>query len=65
MSIVGTTFCDFCGEPILRDDIAPVKIEEEGHLRQRHFHNRHREDCLGKQLEILHSELSGELAEAA
>jgi hypothetical protein len=35
-----------------------VKIEEEGHLRQRHFHNRHAGDCLGRQLEILHNELT-------
>lgn len=58
MSISGTIICDFCGEPILLDDVAPVKIEEEGHLRQRHFHNRHAEDCLGRQLEILHNELA-------
>ncbi len=57
MSIEGINICDFCGEPVLRDDIAPVKIEEEGHLHQRHFHNRHSQDCLAQQLAILQSEL--------
>lgn len=58
MSISGITFCDLCGEPILPDDVAPVKIEVDGHLRQHHFHNRRSEDCLARQLEILDKELA-------
>lgn len=57
MSIVGINICDFCGEPVLQDDVAPVKIEEDGHVHQRHFHNRHSQDCLAQQLTILQSEL--------
>ena len=58
MSIEGTKFCDFCGEPILRDDMVPVRIEKEGHLQQCHFHNRHSSDCLSQQLAVLESELT-------
>ncbi|HVU44578.1 MAG TPA: hypothetical protein VHD85_00545 [Terracidiphilus sp.] len=57
MSIGGIRICDFCGEPVVRDDATPVKIEEDGHLHQRHFHNRHANDCLAQQLAILQSEL--------
>lgn len=57
MSIVGINICDFCGEPVLQDDVAPVKIEECGHLQQRHFHNRHSGDCLSQQLAVMQSEL--------
>jgi hypothetical protein len=58
MSIGGINYCDFCGEPIFPDDVAPVKIEEDGHLRQHHFHNRHSDDCLARQLAILDQELA-------
>ncbi len=58
MSIGGINFCDFCGAPIFPQDVAPVKIAEDGHLRQRHFHNRHPDDCLAQQLTILDKELA-------
>ena len=58
MSIEGNKFCDFCGEPILRDDLAPVRIPKDGHFEQCHFHNRHGQDCLSQQLAILESELT-------
>jgi hypothetical protein len=58
MSSGGINFCDFCGEPIFPDDIAPVKIAKDGHLRQHHFHNRHSEDCLAQLFAILDKELA-------
>jgi hypothetical protein len=58
MSFGNINYCDFCGELIFPDDVAPVKIEENGRLHQRHFHNRHPEDCLGQQLTILDNELA-------
>ena len=56
MSFENMKFCDLCGEAIHADDLAPVKLEQDGHLRQFHFHNRHSEDCLAQRLSILHSE---------
>jgi hypothetical protein len=58
MSFGKINYCDFCGEMIFPEDVAPVKIEEGGHIRQHHFHNRHPEDCLGQQLAILDKELA-------
>ena len=58
MSIGGFNICDFCGKPVLQDDVAPLKIEEDGHLHQRHFHNRHSQDCLAQQISILQEELA-------
>ena len=50
MSIEGVKFCDICGGAIAVDDIAPVRVDEEGHLVQLHLHNRHRNDCLAQKL---------------
>ncbi len=58
MSIEGIQFCDHCGEAIFLDDLAPVKIEKDGHFRRMHFHNRHREDCLAQELSLLETELA-------
>ena len=58
MSFGKIAYCDFCGELIFPDDVAPVKIEETGHVRQRHFHNRNPEDCLGQLLAILDQDLA-------
>ena len=58
MSIEGTTFCDLCGEPVLAEHIAPVKIEEGGRLQQFHFHNRHSQDCLSQKLSQLTEEFA-------
>lgn len=58
MSIGGINFCDYCGEPVLPYDVAPVKIEEDGHVRQLHFHNRHSEDCLALQLAVMQETVS-------
>jgi hypothetical protein len=57
MSFGKINYCDFCGELIFPEDVAPVKIEQDGLLRQCHFHNRHSDDCLGQQLTILDKEL--------
>ena len=56
MSIEGIKFCDLCGEAILVYEVAPVKIERDGHFRQFHYHNRHNQDCLAQELSLLHSE---------
>ena len=61
MSIEGNKFCDVCGGAIGRDDLTAVKIEEEGHLVQFHFHNRHETDCLAQKL----MELDEKFANAA
>jgi hypothetical protein len=50
MSIEGVKFCDMCGGAIGLDDIAPVKVGEDGHLIQLHLHNRHANDCLAHKL---------------
>jgi len=68
MSIEGMKFCDLCGELIHVDDIAPIKVERDGHLSQMHFHNRNHEDCLAQELSFLQEELTalqGELTAAA
>ncbi len=56
MSIEGMKFCDLCGEAIFRDDLAPVKIEKDGHFQRFHFHNRHNKDCLAQELSLLETE---------
>jgi hypothetical protein len=58
MSIEGTKFCDRCGGAIFLDDLAPVKMEKDGHLQRLHFHNRHGEDCLAQELSVMESELA-------
>ena len=58
MSFGKINYCDFCGDLIFPEDVAPVKIEVDGHLRQHHFHNRHSEDCLAQELAILDKELA-------
>jgi hypothetical protein len=58
MSIEGIKFCDLCGEAILLDDLAPLKIEKDGHFQRLHFHNRHHEDCLAQELSLLETELA-------
>ena len=50
MSIEGVKFCDICGGAIGRDEIAPLKVDEDGHLVQLHLHNRHANDCLSHKL---------------
>ena len=50
MSIGGSKFCDVCGGAIYQDDLTAVKIEQDGHLVQFHFHNRHETDCLAQKL---------------
>lgn len=50
MSIEGVKFCDVCGGAIGLDDIAPVKVDDDGHLVQLHLHNRHANDCLAHKL---------------
>lgn len=56
MSIEGIQFCDLCGDMILSDDVAPIKMEKDGHLSQHHFHNRHNHDCLAQQLCLLEAQ---------
>ena len=58
MSIEGIRFCDLCGEAITLDDLAPVKIEKDGHYQRMHFHNRHSHDCLAQELSLLESQLT-------
>jgi len=58
MSFEGIKFCDLCGEAIFLDDLAPVKIVKDGHLQRLHFHNRHSEDCLARELSLLETELA-------
>lgn len=53
MSIEGAKFCDVCGDAIGIDDIAPVRVDEGGHLAQLHLHNRHSNDCLAQKLSQL------------
>lgn len=50
MSIEGVTFCDLCGGVVGRYDIAPVRIDDDGHQIQLHLHNRHEADCLAQML---------------
>lgn len=50
MSIEGVTFCDLCGGVVGRYDIAPVRVDEDGHQVQLHLHNRHTSDCLAQML---------------
>ena len=51
MSIEGVKFCDLCGGVIGRYDVAPVRVDEGGHLLELHLHNRHESDCLAQQLD--------------
>lgn len=60
MSIEGNKFCDVCGGAICRDDLTAVKIEQDGHLVQFHFHNRHATDCLAQKLMELDEKFAGE-----
>lgn len=60
MSIEGNKFCDVCGGAIGRDDLTAVKIEQEGHLVQFHFHNRHETDCLAQKLMELDEKFANE-----
>jgi hypothetical protein len=63
MSIQGMRFCDVCGGVIGLDDIAPVKVDEDGHLVQLHLHNRHANDCLAQKLtELAEQHLTANLA---
>ena len=49
-------YCDFCGELVYPDDVAPVKITREGRLHQFYYHNRHSDDCLVQKLFMLDRE---------
>jgi hypothetical protein len=63
MSIEGVTFCDQCGGVIGRYEIAPVKVDEDGHLVQLHLHNRFEHDCLEQMLiQMTEQYASGALA---
>ena len=53
MSIEGVRFCDMCGGAISLHDVAPVRVEEDGHLVQLHLHNRRADDCLDQKLDEL------------
>jgi len=53
MSIEGLKFCDVCGGAISLHDVAPVRMEDNGHLVQLHLHNRHADDCLAQKLNEL------------
>lgn len=53
MSIEGVKYCDVCGSAIGVDDIAPIRVNEEGRLAQLHLHNRHSNDCLAQKLSHL------------
>ena len=64
MSIEGTKFCDLCGGAIDLSDVTAVKIEEDGRVAQRHFHNRHANDCLAQKLAALEDEFAHASAEA-
>jgi hypothetical protein len=65
MSTGGNKFCDVCGGAIGLDDLAPVKVEEEGHFVQLHFHNRHETDCLAQKLMSLNEKFLSDSLEAA
>jgi hypothetical protein len=52
MSIEGVKFCDLCGGVISKYDVAPVRVDEGGHLVEMHLHNRHKGDCLAQQLDL-------------
>jgi hypothetical protein len=49
-------YCDFCGELVYPDDVAPVKMHKDGRLQQFHYHNRHTQDCLAQKLSMLDRE---------
>jgi hypothetical protein len=61
MSIEGIKFCDLCGDMILSDDVAPIRMEKDGHLSQLHFHNRHDHDCLAQQIYLLEAQCDAAL----
>ncbi len=58
MSIEGMKFCDLCGGAIFLGDVTAVKIEEDGHFAQQHFHNRHAGDCLAQKLAALEDQFA-------
>jgi hypothetical protein len=64
MSIEGMKFCDHCGGEVYLGDVTAVKIEEDGHLAQQHFHNRHANDCLAQKLAALADEFAHSSTEA-
>ena len=49
-------YCDYCGELVYPDDVAPVRMARDGKLEQFHYHNRHTEDCLSQKLSMLDRE---------
>lgn len=61
MSVEGMRFCDVCGGAISSHDVAPVRVEENGHLVQLHLHNRHRNDCLSQKLTELAEQYSNRM----
>lgn len=61
MSVEGMRFCDVCGGAISLHDVAPVRVEENGHQVQLHLHNRHREDCLAQKLTEMAEEYSNRM----
>jgi hypothetical protein len=61
MSIEGTKFCDLCGDMIHSHDVAPIKMEKDGHLVQLHFHNRNNQDCLVQQLKLMEEQFEAAL----
>ena len=66
MSVEGVTFCDQCGGVIGRYDMAPVRVDEDGHRVQLHLHNRHENDCLEQMLvQMTQQYASGILAAAS
>lgn len=46
-------YCDYCGDLVYPDEIAPVKMFKDGRLQQFHYHNRHSEDCMAQKLKLL------------
>jgi hypothetical protein len=60
MSIGGNKFCDHCGGAIYLHDLTAVKMEQDGHLVQLHFHNRHSTDCLAQRLIELDEKFANE-----
>jgi hypothetical protein len=65
MSLEGIKFCDLCGAAIIPVDLAPVKLEEDGHLVQFHYHNRDENDCLAQKLVELTEKFVSERLETA
>jgi hypothetical protein len=59
MSIEGVKFCDLCGSAIAIHDIAPIRVDEDGHRVQLRLHNRHRNDCLTLKLTQMAEQYAG------